>query len=69
MIDDEVIGVVFDMSNVRIFKEIEKKKMGDVNTLLCLRSAELCIAFGLRNVCFSKISLVMLFEYSIAEIS
>ena len=36
----------FDMSNMRIFKEIEKKKMGDVYTLLCLRSAELSKAFG-----------------------
>ena len=50
------------MSNVRIFKEIQKKKMGDVSTLLCLRSAELSKAFGLRNLCFmySKISAVML---------
>ena len=34
------------MSNVRIFEEIEKKKMGDVYTLLCLRSAELSKAFA-----------------------
>ena len=39
---------IFDMSNVIIFNnEIEKKKMGDVYTLLCLRSAELSKAFGL----------------------
>ena len=36
---DEVTENIFDMSNVRIFKEIEKKKIGDVYTLLCLRSA------------------------------
>ena len=33
--------------------------MGDVYTLLCLRSAELSITFGLRNLCYSKISVVM----------
>ena len=36
---------LFDMSNVRILKEIEKK-MGMSMTLLCLRSAELSEAFG-----------------------
>ena len=41
---------IFDMSNVRIFQEIEKKKMGDVYTLLCLWSAELSKAFGIRNL-------------------
>ena len=41
---------IFDKSNVRIFKEIEKKKMGDVYTLLGIRSAELGKAFGLRNL-------------------
>ena len=41
---------MFDMSNVRIFQEIEKKKMGDAYTLLCLWSAELSRAFGLRNL-------------------
>ena len=51
---------IFDMRNVRFFKEIEKKKMGDVHTLLCLRSAELSKVFGLRNLCYSKISVVML---------
>ena len=30
---------IFDMSNVRNLKEIEKKKLGDVYTLLCLLSA------------------------------
>ena len=35
-INDEVTEYIFDMSNVR-FKEIEKKKMGGVYTLLCLR--------------------------------
>ena len=43
--------------------------MGDVYTLLCLQSAELIKAFGLRNLCFSKISVVMLLGYSIAGIS
>ena len=28
--------------------------MGNVYTLLCLGSAELSKAFGLRNLCFSK---------------
>ena len=59
---------IFDMSNVRIFKEIEKKNLGDVYTLLCLRSAELSNAFGLRNLCYSKISVVMLLGYRIAGI-
>ena len=61
---------IFDMSiNVRIFKEIQKKKMGDVYTLLCLRPAKLSKALGLRNLCYSKISLVMLLGYRIAGIS
>ena len=43
---DEVTEDIFDMSNVRIFNiEIEKEKIGDVYTLLCLRSAELSKAF------------------------
>ena len=33
---DEVKEDIFDMSNVIFFKEIEKKKMGDVYTLLFL---------------------------------
>ena len=60
---------VFDMSNVRIFKEIEKKKMGDVYTLLCPWSAYLCKAFGLSNLCYSKISVVKLLGYRIAGIT
>ena len=36
---NEVTEDIFDMSNVRLFKEIEKTKMWDVYTLLCLRSA------------------------------
>ena len=62
---------IFDMSNVRIFKEFEKKKMRDVNTLLCLRSAELSKTFGLRNlhVCYSKLYVGMLLGYRIAEMS
>ena len=43
---DEVTEDIFDMSNVIIFREIEKKKWGDIYTLLCLRSAELSKAFG-----------------------
>ena len=44
---DEVTEAIFAMSNVSFLnKEIEKKKLGDVYTLLCLRSAELRKAFG-----------------------
>ena len=44
--------------------------MRDIYTLLlCLRSAELSIAFGLRNLGYSKIIVVMLLGYRIAEIS
>ena len=39
--------------------------MGDVHTLLCLRSAELSKAFGLRTLRHSKISVVMLLGYKI----
>ena len=60
---------VFDLSYVNIFKEIEKKKMGDAYTLLCLRSAELSKAFGLRNLCYFKISVVMLLWYRFIGIS
>ena len=60
---------IFDMSNVTIFKEIDKKKMGAVYTLLCLRSAELSKACGLRNICYSKIFVMMLLGYRIAGIS
>ena len=60
---------LFDMSNVRIFKDIEKKKkMGDIYPLLCLRTAELSKAFGLRNLCYSKIAVVLLLAYRIAGI-
>ena len=45
---DEVTEDLFDMSHVRILKEI-----GDVYILLCLRSAELSKAFDLRNLCYS----------------
>ena len=40
--------------------------MGDAYTLLCLRSAELSKAFDFRNLCYSKISVVMLLGYRIA---
>ena len=60
---------IFDMSNLRIFKEIEKINLGDGYTLLCLRSAVLRKAFGLRNLCYSKIYVVMLLGYRNAEIS
>ena len=43
--------------------------MGDIYTLLCLRSAELSKVFGLRNLCYSKISVVMLLGYRMAGIS
>ena len=49
---------IFDTTNVKTFKEIEKKNVGDVYILLCLRSAELSKAFGLRKLCYSKISAV-----------
>ena len=58
---------IFDMSNVRIFnEEIAKKKWGMFIqcTLLCLRSTELRKALGLRNLCYSKISVVMLPGYA-----
>ena len=46
-------AAIFDMSNLRIFnKEIKKKKMGYVYTLLCLLSAELSKAFGFVWFCF-----------------
>ena len=57
------------MSNVRIFKEIEEKKMRNGYTLVCLQSAELSKAFCLRNICYSKMSVVMLLWYRIAGIS
>ena len=57
---DEVTEDIFNMCNVRIFKEIEKKKNGDVYTLLCLQSTELSKAFDLGDLCYSKISVVML---------
>ena len=40
--------------------------MGNVYTLLCIWSAELSKAFDLRNLCYSKISVVMLLGYRIA---
>ena len=60
---------ICDMRNVRIFnKEIEKKKMVDVYTLQCLRSAEVSKAFGLRNLCYSKIPVEIFLGYRIAGI-
>ena len=41
--------------------------MGDVYTLLCLRSAELSKAFVLRSLCYSKISVVVLLGYKLLE--
>ena len=57
LIYDKVKEDIFYLSNVRFFfKEIEKKKMADVFTVLCLPtgSAALSKAFGLRNLCYSK---------------
>ena len=68
---DEVTEDIFDMSNMRYFKDIERDKKrggGGVYTLLRLWSAEFCKAFDLRNLCYSKISVVMLLEYRIAEV-
>ena len=39
--------------------------MGDVYTLLCLRSAELSKAFGSRNIYYSKIPVVMQIGYKL----
>ena len=49
---DEVTEDIFIMSNVLIFKEIEKKNGGCLY-LLCLRSAELSKAFAMlfQNIC------------------
>ena len=62
---DELTEDIFDISNV---KTLKRKKMGDVYTI-CLRSAETSKAFGLRNLFYSKISVVMLLWYRIAGIS
>ena len=43
--------------------------MGDIYTLLCLPSAELSKAFGIMNLCVSKIFVVMLLGYRISGIS
>ena len=43
--------------------------MGDVYTLLYFLSAELSKAFGLRSLCYSEISVVMLLGYRMAGIS
>ena len=49
---DEVTEDKFDMSNVIIFKEFERKN-GECLYLLCLRSAELSKAFAIlfQNIC------------------
>ena len=68
--DEVTENIFYIMNNVRIFKEIgKKKKMGDVYTLLCVRSAVLINVFGLRHLCYSKIYVVMLLGYKIAGIS
>ena len=61
---------IFDMSNVRVFnKEIEKKKKGVcLYLVICLRPAELSKAFVLRNLLYSKITVVMFLGYRIAGI-
>ena len=66
---DEVTEDIFDMSNVRLFKEIEKIKIGDAYILLCLQLVELSKTFGLRNLCYSNIFVVMLLGYWIPETS
>ena len=66
---EEVTEDIFDMDNVRMFlKKLRRKKR---MFILCyvFRSAELSKAFGLRNLCYSKISVVMLLGYRIAGIS
>ena len=59
---------IFDMSKVRNIKEIENKNGG---CLYCVMfwSAELSKSFGLRYLCYSKTSVVMLLGYRIARIS
>ena len=47
------------MSKGRIFKEIEKKNGGCLYFVMSW-SAELSKAFDLKNLCYCKISLVML---------
>ena len=42
--------------------------MRGIYTLFCLRSTELSKAFGLRNLCYSKIAVVMLLGYRTAGI-
>ena len=54
---------------MNFFREIERKNWGIFYTSLCLRSAELSKAFGLSNLCYSKISLVILLGYRITGIS
>ena len=51
---DEVPEDIFDISNVRIFKN------GGCLYFVFLCSAELSKAFGLRNLSYSKVSAVML---------
>ena len=66
---DEVKEGIFDMINVRTLRKKLKEKMRDVYTILCLWSTELSKAFGLRNLCYSKVSVMMLLGYSIVGIS
>ena len=46
---------IFDMSNVRMFKETGMKKMRDVYTSLCLWSAELSKAWLTEPMIFQNI--------------
>ena len=48
---------IFDMSNVRTFKENEKKKWGMIIrcSVFGHRSADLSKAFGSRNLCYYTI--------------
>ena len=48
---------IFDMSNVRIFKEIEKKKWGGGVFILCYVFGQ---RSSVKNLCYFKISVVML---------
>ena len=60
---DEVTEGIFDMNNVGILEEIEKKKKWGM-FILCYVFGQL---FGLRNLCYSKISVVMLLGYRIVS--
>ena len=57
---------IFDMRNVTILKKkTSRKKGGSIYFVLSVESK----AFGLRNLCYSKLSVEMLLGYRIVGIS